>query len=68
MKAIFKKAYHFTKDKIVQQQSIDGVIPTRIVESEVRIKPGLAPQEAPDWVQDTPLFKCGLSDRMIVEV
>jgi hypothetical protein len=68
MKAIFKKAYHFTKDRLSEQNSIDGVISTRIVEAEIRMKPGLQPQEAPDWVKDTSLFKCGVSDRMIIEV
>jgi hypothetical protein len=68
MKAIFKKAYHFTKDKIVEQNSIDGVISARLVEAEVRIRPGFQPQDTPDWVGETPLFKCGLSDRLIVVV
>jgi hypothetical protein len=68
VKAIFKKAYHFTKDRITDQKTADGVIPMRIVETEIRIKPGLQPQVVEDWVKDTLLYKNGVTDHLIVEV
>jgi hypothetical protein len=68
MKAIFKKAYHFTQDRIVDEQTIEGSTKTRMIDAEIRVRPGLQPQEAPDWIKDTTLFTDGVSSRLIVEV
>lgn len=69
-KAIFKKAFHFTKDRIEPRPNPwngNQAENQRIVEAEVRVKPGLQPQVVEDWVKDTVLYKNGLTDRTIVE-
>lgn len=69
-KAIFKKAFHFTKDRIELKPNPwkgDQTEKHRIVDAEVRVKPGLQPQTAEDWVKDTLLYKNGVADRTIVE-
>ena len=69
-KAIFKRAYHFTKDRIEKKPNpYNGNVDEnyRIVDAEIRIKPGLQPQFVEDWVKDTVLYKNGIVDRSIVE-
>lgn len=66
MYAIFRKAYHFTKDEIGKNKET-GIV-TRTVVEQVRIQPSQDYQQAPDWIKTTDLFKHGKKDKMIVEV
>lgn len=66
MHAIFKKAYHFTKDDIAKNKET-GIV-TRTIVDQIRIQPSQTIQAAPDWIKATDLFKHGKKDKLIIEV
>lgn len=66
MNAIFKKSFHFTKDKIEHSEKLGFAV--RTVEAEVRVTASLNIQSAPDWIKETTLYKLGVKDKAIIGV
>jgi hypothetical protein len=65
MKIIAKHAFVFVLDEIVTETSKVSGQPEAVqkIIATCKVKPSVFPQDCPDWVKDTDLFKLAVEDR-----